>query len=94
MMYRSLRKAFKDFLEVKSKEQYSHKGYYNSKELDSHEQDVVNIIKLMPLAEFDDGIEKSAFLLDPKLLSGFLGVELGGLISDISNGFDFGFETS
>ncbi|MDP5109766.1 MAG: hypothetical protein NWP47_00025 [Rickettsiaceae bacterium] len=62
--------------------------------MDSHEQDVVNIIKLMPLAEFDDGIEKSAFFLEPKLLSGFLGVELGGIISDISNGFDFGFETS
>ncbi len=76
-MYRSFKKAFKDFLEAKPSEQYSHKGYYNSKELDSHEQDVVNILKLMPLAEFDDGIEKSAFFLNPKLLSGFLGAELG-----------------
>ena len=91
-MFISLRKALKDLL--KAKEQGNSEDYHNSKELDLHDQDVVNIIKLMPLAEFDDGIDKSAFLLDPKLLSGFLGTELGGLISDISNDFDFGFETT
>jgi hypothetical protein len=31
----------------------------------------------MPLAEFYDGIDKSAFFLNPNLLSGFLGTELG-----------------
>ena len=49
-------------------------------------------MKLMPITEFDDGNDKSAFLIDPKLLSGFLGPELGGVISDLSNNFDFGFE--
>ena len=90
-MSTSLRKAFKNFFNPKLKEQGSY--YKNFKELDLREQDVVNILKLMPLAEFDDGIDKSAFFLNPNLLSGFLGAELGGVISNISNDFDFGFET-
>lgn len=88
----SFRKAFKNFFKVNTNDQDSY--YKNSNQLDPDEQNVLNIIKLMPLAEFDDGIEKSAFFLNPKLLSSFLGVELGGVISDISNGFDFGFETN
>lgn len=90
----SLKRAFKSLMQLKWKEGDNHKHYNNSKELDSYDQDIISIINLIPLAEFDDGVDESAFLLDPKLLSGFLGTKLGGIISNISNDFDFGFETS
>lgn len=88
-MSTSLKNGFKNFFKTKIKDQSS----YKNKDL-GHDQDVISILKLMPLAEFYDGIDKSAFFLNPNLLSGFLGTELGGVISDISNDFDFGFETN
>lgn len=88
-----LKHVFKSFLPVRWKEQDNHKHHHNPKlKPDVHDQEVMSIINLMPLEEFDDGIDESAFLIDPKLLSGFLGPELGGAISNISNDFDFGFE--
>ena len=61
-------------------------------EIDKHDQDVMDIMKLISITEFDDGNDKSAFLIDLKLLSGFLGPELGSVTSDLSNNLNFGFE--
>ncbi len=88
-----IKKVFKSIFPSKFKTIDSHKHHNKPKlELDKHDQDVMDIMKLMPITEFDDGNDKSAFLIDSKLLSGFLGPELGGVISDLSNNFDFGFE--
>lgn len=88
-----IKRVFKSVFPSKVKGNDSHKHHHNPKKLDEHDQDVMGIMKLMPLQEFDDGIDKSAFWIDPQLLSGFLGPELGGAISDLSNNFDFGFES-
>ena len=87
----NLKHIFKGFLSPKSKDPSTHK--YHSK-LDDHNQDVMDIIGLIPIKEFYDGIDTSAFFMDPKLLIGFLGPELGGAISDMNNNFfDLGFES-
>lgn len=77
--------------DAKLKEHHHHKHHTKSK-VDSHDQEVVDLMKLLPLGTFDDGIESSAFTLNPKLLEGFVEAEMGGLISGLSNGFDFGFD--
>ena len=58
---------------------------------DEHDQEVVNIIYLLPIGAFSDGVDSSAFKLDSELLGKFIGQELGAFISNISNEFDFGF---
>lgn len=89
----NLKHIFKGFLSPKSKDPSTHK-YHSSDKLDNHNQEVMDIIGLMPIKEFDDGIDTSAFLMDPKLLISFLGTELGGAISDMNNNFfDLGFES-
>ena len=61
-------------------------------ELDERDQGVLKIMTLLPISTFSDGVDNSAFKLDSELLGNFVGSGLGNLISNLSNGFDFGFE--
>ena len=65
---------------------YKHKAH-----LDEHDQGVVTMMSLLPIGTFSDGVDSSAFRLDPALLGNFIGPELGDALSSLSNGFDFGF---
>lgn len=89
----NLKHAFKSIFSTKWKGKDSHKHHHNPKtKSDEHDQDVMNIMRLMPIGKFDDGDDGSAFSINPQLLSDFIGPELGGVITDLSNNFDFGFE--
>jgi len=56
-----------------------------------HDQEFVSIMSKLPMGTFNDGVANSAYKLGPELLGNFVGEELGGLISSLSNGFDFDF---
>ena len=57
-----IKKVFKSIFPSKFKTIDSHKHHNKPKlELDKHDQDVMDIMKLMPITEFDDGNDKSAF---------------------------------
>ena len=60
-------------------------------QLNEHDQGVVTMMSLLPTSTFYDGVDSSAFTLDSALIGSFVGPELGGVISSLSNGFDFGF---
>jgi hypothetical protein len=59
--------------------------------LNEHDLGVVTMMSLLPTSTFHDGVDSSAFMLDSALIGTFVGPELGGVISSLSNGFDFGF---
>ena len=59
----NLTKVFKSFLPSRWKEKDSHKHHHNPKIKSSeHDQEVIGIMKLMPIQKFDDGIMNQLFL--------------------------------
>jgi len=66
-------------------------NYNHKARLDQHDQGVVTMMSLLPTSTFHDGVDSSAFTLDSALIGSFVGPELAGVISNLSNGFDFGF---